>query len=544
MNKSKKIKNNSKTVFRVVSIIICISLIYYNIPNAQKLVFADGVDTKIDLNNDGYVEIVNFSKGMLKISSIDGQSIFKKDGDENTYSNIAFIKDKKIEDTKILIQNKTKDTSGTLSYSIYQMEGGSMTEVVHKEDIYKGIINVRNNTDIVEEVPVYSENNSNAVPSHTVKNYFSLEDNKLVLTKTEKLIYTPSDVTINSSGYYKNPSYAEIEKILETVAYEKGIPTEIFKAIAWQETKGTDYDNSNIVNWRQFSNGQPLIGYDGIGIGIMQVSDYVRVDPTPTDIAYINRLKYDIEFNIREGAEILLTKWSLQNSSITWKVPKVGDGSPNYLEHWYYAIWAYNGYSSRNNPASNHDLAYQTIVIGHVNNVFKKSMLDLYVYNPSLFTTGVLPRADIAAISGKHAGDFKIKDKNYKYIATTNLTIRDINTNKTGSYAKNDIVTIKGEPEMKNAYITYYVEGTGQSGYVAGNWLKPIGDANGDGEVDIYDFVKQSKNISGQGTVVNDTNRTFMEKCDVNMDGVVDIKDIALTAANYNFSLYRNDIRN
>ncbi|MGH4049859.1 MAG: hypothetical protein ACREVX_00640 [Clostridium sp.] len=31
---------------------------------------------------------------------------------------------------------------------------------------------------------------------YTVKNYFSLEDNKLVHAKTEKLGYTPSDVTI------------------------------------------------------------------------------------------------------------------------------------------------------------------------------------------------------------------------------------------------------------------------------------------------------------------------------------------------------------
>ncbi|MCB2293590.1 hypothetical protein LGK95_08650 [Clostridium algoriphilum] len=539
MDQVKRINNLFKFAFRVISIIFCASLIYANFFNCHKLVFAETVDTKIDLNNDGKAEIVKFNQGVISISLDNGKVIFTKDEDKNVYRHIAFIKDKKIGDTKILIQSKTKDTSGTLSYSIYKMDGSQLKEIVHKEDIYKGVIKVQNSTDIVEDVPVYSNGNSNAVPTFTVKNYFTLQDNKLVLIKTEKLSYASSNSNINSSVYYKNPTHAEIEKILEDVAYEKGIPAEIFKAIAWQETKGADKDNNYITNWRQFSNGQPLIGYDHIGIGIMQVSDY-----DPNDTAYINRLKYDIEFNIRQGAEILLVKWALQNSSPTWKTPKVGDASPVYLEHWYYAIWAYNGYASINNPATNHAKAYQTIVIGHVNNVFNTPMLDLYVYKPSLFVAGVYPRTDIEEISGKHAGDFRIKDKSYKYITTTNLTIRDINNNTTGSFNKNDVVTIKAYPVTKASYVRYYVEGYGKSGYVVGNWIRPIGDANKDRVVDIYDFVKQSKNINSQGTVVNDANRISTESSDVNMDGVVDIRDIALAAVNYNFSMYRNNITN
>ncbi|MBZ9609302.1 dockerin type I repeat-containing protein [Clostridium estertheticum] len=530
----KKINEKLKFVFRVVPAILCISLIYCNLPNFTKRVFAGNGDTKIDLNNDGNEETVKFNNGALNIFSIDGKVIFQKNEDKNVYRTIAFIKDKKNKDTKILIQNKTRDTSGTLSYSIYKMDGSEMKEIIHKEEIYKGVVTVKDNGEVLEETPMYVENDSNAVPSFTVKNHFSLEDNKLILLKTEKLSYTLGDSTLNSSEYINNPSHDEIEKIIENVAYEKGIPAAIFKAIAHQES-----------TWRQFSNGKPLIGYDGIGIGIMQVSDYVKVNLTPTDIAYINRLKYDIEFNIREGAEILLTKWALQDSSPTWKIPKVGNGSPNYLENWYYAIWAYNGFSERNNPASNHAKAYQTVVIGHANNIFKVAMTDLYAYNPSLFTAGVLPRTDIAEISGKHAGDFKIKDKDYKYIVTNDyLAIRDGNMKVIGNYNKNDVVTIIGNPIIKDSYVRYQVEGNNKSGYVAGNWIKPVGDTNGDGQVDIYDFVQQSKSINGQGTVINDTNRISIENSDVNMDGVVNIMDIALAAKNYNFYLYRNNIKN
>ena len=85
---------------------------------------------------------------------------------------------------------------------------------------------------------------------------------------------------------------------------------------------------------------------------------------------------------------------------------------------------------------------------------------------------------------------------------------------------------------------------TRKSGYVIGNWLEPIGDTNGDNVVDIYDIVKQSKSINGQGTSVTDTNRTSIEKSDVNMDGVVNINDIVLSALNYNFSIYKTNIAN
>jgi len=544
MGKVKKMNNKIKFAFRVVSITLCAGLIYYNFLSSQKQVFADTfagtIDTKIDLNNDGNLEIVKFNNGMLNISSIKGQVIFKEDEDKNIYRNVSFIVDKTNKDTLVLIQNKTKDTSGLLSYSIYKMNGNQMIEVVHKEDLYKGVIKEQDSSSFIEEVPVYADGNSNAVPSYTVNNYYNFDNNKLSLTKTEKLSYNPSKISLKAATYYKNPTYAEINRILENVAYEKGIPAEIFKAIAWQESKGADQDNGGVTNWRQFSNGKVLMGYDNVGIGIMQVSSYDH-----TDAAYVDRLKYDVEFNIREGAEILLGKWSLQNSTASYKIPKVGDSSPNYLVHWYYAMWAYNGYSLINNPATNHAYAYQTLVIGHVNNVFKKPMIDLYSYNPSLFAAGVYPRTDVAEVIGKHAGDFKIKEQNHKYITTSTLTIRDSNSNATGkSFAENEVVTIKSAPVIKDAYVRYLVEGNGKSGYVIGNWLEPIGDTNGDNVVDIYDMVKQSKSINGQGTSVTDTNRTSIEKSDVNMDGVVNINDIVLSALNYNFSIYKTNIAN
>lgn len=534
--KSYKLKVKFSSFFILIIMIISCCLAYYIHVYENKEAFSDNLDIKIDLNNDGEQERIKLKDNKLEVSTND-KNILELDNNNTRYTSVALIKDKKLETTEFIVQNKTKDTSSRVDYTIYKVENNKAKEIAHKDDLYKGVLTVTKDNNFVEELPEYTKNDCNAVPSSVVKKYYVIENEKLTPVKTEKVNYSYQENIAGtvSDTYYKNPSKDEIKKILDNVAYEKGIPSEIMEAVAWQESKGADPDNSGVTNWRQFANGQPLIGYDHIGIGIMQVSDY-----NASDTAYVNRLKYDVEFNIREGAKILIDKWGLSESSPTYKIPRVGDSSPSCLEHWYYAIWAYNGYCQTNNPAANHSTAYQTLVIGHVNNVFNKSMIDLYVYSPNLFAADSLPRTDIAEINGKHTGDFKIKDKNYNYIATTNLNIRDENNVYVGAFSANDIIVVKGDPILKNSYIRYYVEGNGKSGYVAGNWLKPVGDINEDKTVDLYDLVKVAK--YSNGIVIDDSNRIDMEKYDVNMDGTIDIKDIALTAENYNDRFYQNNM--
>jgi len=122
-----------------------------------------------------------------------------------------------------------------------------------------------------------------------------------------------------------NPSLEIINQKLETVAREKGIPSSFLKAIAYQES-----------TWRQFdSQGQPLLSGTG-AIGIMQISTNYESPAT------IEKLKTDIDYNIRRGADLLNEKWAF--------VPKIGDGDRNKLENWYFALWAYNIWSGKNNP--------------------------------------------------------------------------------------------------------------------------------------------------------------------------------------------------
>ncbi len=131
-----------------------------------------------------------------------------------------------------------------------------------------------------------------------------------------------------SAGSYVNPSPAEIRAKLNAAAVLRNVPPKILYGIAYQES-----------TWRQFdANGDPLIGSDGKGIGIMQVTSI----PTGVDVA---RLGTDIDYNIAVGADILVTKWGYAPSVFA----VIGDGNPRCYEDWFFAVWAYNGLKA-NNP--------------------------------------------------------------------------------------------------------------------------------------------------------------------------------------------------
>lgn len=169
----------------------------------------------------------------------------------------------------------------------------------------------------------------------------------------------------------QNPSLEEIASIFDKVAEEKQVPAEILKALAYHES-----------GWRQWnSQGNVVIGA-GRYIGIMQVAT-----PSNTDTAY--RLKNDITYNIAYGADILLAKWEM--------TPKIGDGDRSKLENWYFAIWAYNSWSTLNNPsnaAAAGRTAYQDKILKLINTEYFQGVVSPVKITPiptALLSVGTLP---------------------------------------------------------------------------------------------------------------------------------------------------------
>jgi Transglycosylase SLT domain. len=140
-----------------------------------------------------------------------------------------------------------------------------------------------------------------------------------------------------------NPSDSVLRAKFIEVAKKYNIPSVILMGIAYTES-----------GWKQFdATGAPIIhtNTDGsIDIGIMQINSTGRSD--------LDRLKTDVFYNIEVGAKILDGKWKI--------TPAIGDSDRNILENWYYAIWAYNGFSYTNHPLNPQGRHYQDKVIDNI----------------------------------------------------------------------------------------------------------------------------------------------------------------------------------
>jgi putative cell wall-binding protein len=148
----------------------------------------------------------------------------------------------------------------------------------------------------------------------------------------------------------QNAYYQEIGQKLEYWANKYNIPPAVLKAIAWQESKWYQYQRDS--SGRPLTD-KPLLSANGMGIGIMQVTTYA-----PTDTEKIERLKTDIDYNIEMGVQLLNEKYRAY--------PKLGNADRNVLENWYFAIWGYNGWMTKNNPNNpdgKQDNVYQNEVL-------------------------------------------------------------------------------------------------------------------------------------------------------------------------------------
>lgn len=151
--------------------------------------------------------------------------------------------------------------------------------------------------------------------------------NKIYKDIAKEFPLTPIDKTRTIKG--TNPSEAQIYNIMKEVGRQYNIPPEILY--------GVGYEESNLKQYK--ANGQPLISGDN-GIGIMQVTPHA-VDENFDEYS----LKYNIRYNIEAGAQVILGKWRY----VKGRNP-IGNKDKMILENWYFALWAYNGYSRVNNP--------------------------------------------------------------------------------------------------------------------------------------------------------------------------------------------------
>ncbi|MFC0187326.1 S-layer homology domain-containing protein [Fictibacillus aquaticus] len=229
------------------------------------------------------------------------------------------------------IEYRLSGTGSVLLFDLFVINDEEVKQIFASHEYTHGKLTMLGADSLKVTFPTYEKGDVNVDPSNLAsESYLINTDNTVSLKSETENDYNP--LTAKAAGPYSNPAPEVINKMLTKAAIDNNIPPEVFKAIVWQESR-----------WRQFtSDGYPLIGYDGRGLGITQVTySQSHLDKNP---GLEERLKTDIEFNINEGIKILKEKW---NSTY---VPWINDHSPEEIDHWYFAILAYNGYSKKNDP--------------------------------------------------------------------------------------------------------------------------------------------------------------------------------------------------
>lgn len=362
---------------------------------------------------------------------------------------------------------------GYISYYIY--DSSTQNLIHYKENIYRGIVEVRDNK-VIEMFPIL--NDKNALENTYVENVYILESDSMVcisqdIKSTINIIHEQSNS--KSSTYYYNPPRDEIERMLEEVALNRGIPPTILKAIAYTES-----------NYRQFKDGQPFVSFDGVSVGIMQVTPKFYPDLD------VERLKYDIKYNIEAGADILLGKWEYAFISNP-RIPIIGNGDMRVLENWYFAIWAYNGLNENNNPNMipyNHGSwmqyeAYQDKVLRHAKDILKQ---DILAVPKELIPSKGLPNPNVRydELVGSKLDKYRLYVKNQvvKINSTSGLKLRDNNMNPIKTIKNGQYLKILDSPVLYNGHWRYKVQevfsngSVGEKGWVAASWILPNDNYN------------------------------------------------------------------
>jgi len=298
----------------------------------------------------------------------------------------------------------------------------------------------------------------------------------------------------NTSAYAgTNPEREEIEAMIDEVAIKRGIPAILLKGIARVESV---YKHFN-------SDGSPKIC--GTSIGLMQINNVYG--------GYDNyRLKYDIIYNVEAGADMLLNKWSMSSYN---QVSSVGNMDPNILENWYFALWAYNGWSGSNNPASPYakKYTYQQLIYDVIENEYGKKINNIdFSYLPR---EGKPSRSLVVPTPNNCSGGNIVLYEKGDYVRTdgirTDYYLRD---SPAGSYVYrlnvNQLGIITDGPLLKNGYYWYKVYiNDSREGWIERNLLLRTGDTSYGryiyNDISFHWARKTIMDICGKGIVNRDT---------------------------------------
>ncbi|GGE54740.1 hypothetical protein GCM10011391_37120 [Pullulanibacillus camelliae] len=263
----------------------------------------------------------------------------------------------------ILISEREAGSGAYLHLHLYLLGDQEVKEVFTSDKLYPQADVSVSNDQLKVTYPIFADDQPQAAPLSIKEDDYLLQNGTVTLQKTvagtEK---KEQDDTYKIKATNTNPSWKEISDYLTTAAIAHNIPPEIVKAIAWQESAWQQFWTSDPDGTGPKQVGDPVIGFDGRGLGIMQITlaqSYLDSHP-----GLENDLKYDWKKNIDYGVQILDDKWGY--GGVTNLTPTINDNDKKNLVNWYFAIMAYNGFSKINDPHFTTYTPYQDLIYAHM----------------------------------------------------------------------------------------------------------------------------------------------------------------------------------
>lgn len=377
-------------------------------------------------------------------------------------------------------------SSNALYFEVLKLNETGIASIFTSEVHERGTLDVVEN-EISFQYPKYEADDVMTEPSKIVTKSYTIADGAVTEGDEQEIPTNEPKASISSTNKYTNPSFEEINRILTEESLKAGVAPEIVKAIAFQESSWRQYwdvvpesikkckGDGDKLDW---DGTNALLGYDCIGIGIMQISNHMYMDEGKEKDDYIERLKTDIRFNIQEGIKILKEKWNYHRTGI---IPTINDNDPMVIENWYFAIMAYNGMKLGNNPVEHPYTAYQEKVFDRMRdytqidiNPFPTQMLDPYETSSGQLR---FETDNFEVLGPQHYSSQSLKKGDTAYTTATSLRLRDsANGEVIGSLSKGTKVTITGKYKGNNSSTSQYVwmpirTSSGQTGWVSSSYL-------------------------------------------------------------------------
>lgn len=484
--------------------------IVQGIESTQPISFSlsDQTDYSLEITGDEWPDQLSWKKRgnqyqfELQADSGENKSRIRADAPQFFLPRKYFLEDVTGDDAADLVITLT-DTSSGGSLVYWVIEGGKKPKLLTQSEAYlQGTVEVAPGR-LAVSYSVYEEGDSNALPSKRITEEWGGSPWKLLGQSTSRIAKQREEIEVKAN---KNPPYHEIEKMIEEVAAEYSIPAVLLKAVAWQES-----------GWRQFdSAGNPLISFDG-GIGIMQLTNQTRFDQ--------EKLKKDIRYNLRAGAQVLLEKRGYTKSGL---LPSIGKMDQSEMESWYFALWAYNGWSVYNNP---HNIpnkfrkyaTYQDSVLALARNSFAQPITRI---PKSLIPKEGVPNGNIdydTPLPIHQAGEdlarrqIKVGDTVEVMRSIDSLNVRQspgLSGKVLDTLAAGERATVLKGATESDGFLWYQVKSKDGTGYVAGHYLNAVRDTS----ISLAELLDTDPSLLSASKMAEDGRRVYLEGENLTVD--------------------------